>query len=42
LRDDLSDEAIAQTLSERFDVDPVTAQPDVADFRASLKSLGLL
>ena len=42
LRENKSDDVIAQSLTEKFDVTLVDAQHDVADFKASLKNLGLL
>ena len=42
LRENKSDDAIAQTLTEKFDVTLADARHDVADFKASLKNLGLL
>ena len=42
LRENKSDDAIAQSLSEKFDVTLADTRHDVADFKASLKNLGLL
>jgi len=42
LRENKSDDAIAHSLTEKFDVSLADARHDVADFKASLKNLGLL
>ena len=42
LREGQADAAIAQTLTETYEVSLTDAQRDVADFRASLKNHGLL
>jgi len=42
LRAGKADEEIAQSLAEKYEVSLEDAQRDVADFRASLKNLGLV
>ena len=42
MRAGASDDSVAQSLTEKFDVTLPAARHDVADFKASLKNLGLL
>ncbi|MFT5128994.1 MAG: hypothetical protein ACI8W8_002614, partial [Rhodothermales bacterium] len=42
LRKDQTDGEIAESLTEEFEIDAESAHADVADFRARLKSYGLL
>jgi len=42
LREDKSENEIAQTLSDTYDVSLENAQRDLADFKSNLKFLGLL